>query len=77
MTAVKHSCSINSIFFNDIEKNTIVVLETFFPAIKYAREENTPDSSVIGLTESITTDKFICLWDFKDKFKYGSSRVKN
>ena len=64
MTAGKHSCSINSIFFNDIEKNTIVVLETCFLAIKYAREENTPDSSVIEQTETITTDTFICLWDF-------------
>ena len=53
MTAGKLRCSINSIYFNDIEKNTIVVSETFFLAIKYAREENTPDSSVIEQTETI------------------------
>ena len=61
MTAGKLRCSINSIYFNDIEKNTIVVSETFFLAIKYAREENTPDSSVIEQTETIRTSTFIKL----------------
>ena len=41
MTAGKLRCSINSIYFNDIKKNTIVVSETFLFAIKNKRKNQT------------------------------------